>query len=390
LVVAAWRYAVAAAILLPFALRQRPADGLGRAAGPLALMVVCGGVLYPWLFLLALSRTSATNTALLIALNPVLTLLFSPLVGERLDRRRLLGVLVALAGAATVITRGDPAHLAALSLGSGDLVALAAAATWATFNLTSRRVVGHLTPAFTNCVIYALGAAALYVLGRGESPWAQLAAATPTAVAGVVVMAVLSSVIAGQCRLLHRLRPRRMRVPGAGHVLGAGGELDRERSLGDQVRGARAQDVEADDAIAPRVGEHLHAALGLAEAAGAAVGHEGEGPHPHLEPAARGVLLGEPDARQLGPGVDDARDGVVVHVAGEAGHQLDRGDAFLLGLVREHGPPDRVADRVHARHAGLEALVHRDAAAFVERDARLAGAEALHVRPAADRDQDDV
>jgi drug/metabolite transporter (DMT)-like permease len=198
LVVAAWRYVVAAAILFPFALRQRPAGGLGRAARPLALMVLCGGVLYPWLFLLALSRTSATNTALLIALNPVLTLLFSPLVGERLEGRRLVGVLVALAGAATVITRGDPAHVAALSLGSGDLVALAAAAMWATFNLTSRHVVGHLTPAFTNCVIYALGAAALYLLGRGESPWAQLSAATPTAVAGVVLMAVLSSVIAGQ------------------------------------------------------------------------------------------------------------------------------------------------------------------------------------------------
>jgi len=81
-------------------------------------------------------------------------------------------------------------------------VALAAAATWATFNLTSRRVVGHLTPAFTNCVIYALGAVALYVLGSGDRPWAQLAAATPSAVAGVVVMAVLSSVIAGQFFLI--------------------------------------------------------------------------------------------------------------------------------------------------------------------------------------------
>src|SRR6266478_4769466 len=163
----------------------------GFVAGKLAL-----GAMSP--LVVALSRTSATNTALLIALNPVLTLLFSPLVGERLDRRRLAGVLVALVGAATVITRGDPAHLAALSLGSGDLVALAAAATWATFNLTSRHVVGHLTPAFTNCVIYALGAVALYVLGSGDRPWAQLAAATPTALAGVVVMAVLSSVIAGQ------------------------------------------------------------------------------------------------------------------------------------------------------------------------------------------------
>jgi drug/metabolite transporter (DMT)-like permease len=202
LVVAAWRYAMAALILLPFALRQRPAGGLGRAAGPLALMVVCGGVLYPWLFLVALSRTTATNTALLIALNPVLTLLFSPLVGERLERRRLVGVLVALVGAATVITRGDPVHLAALSFNPGDLVAIAAAAAWATFNLTSRRVVGYLTPAFTNCVIYALGGVVLYVLGHGDHPWAQLTAATPRALAGVAVMAVLSSVIAGQFFLI--------------------------------------------------------------------------------------------------------------------------------------------------------------------------------------------
>src|SRR5207247_9486409 len=61
LVVAAWRYAVAAAILLPFALRQRPADGLGRAAGPRALMAVCGGVPYPWRFILALCPTSPTT-----------------------------------------------------------------------------------------------------------------------------------------------------------------------------------------------------------------------------------------------------------------------------------------------------------------------------------------
>src|SRR5437763_10066954 len=102
--VAVGRYALASTVLLPFTLRQRPANGIGRAAAPLAVMVVCGGVLYPWLFLLALAHTSATNAALLIALNPVFTLLLSPLVGERLDRYRLAGVTLALAGATVVIT----------------------------------------------------------------------------------------------------------------------------------------------------------------------------------------------------------------------------------------------------------------------------------------------
>lgn len=196
--VAAWRYALAATILLPFALRQRPANGLGPATRPLVWMIVCGGVLYPWLFLAALARTSATNTALLIALNPVFTVLLAPLIGERLERRRLAGVSIALAGATIVITRGDLGRLGAPSSGGGDLIALAAAGAWATFNLSSRRVVGHLTPAFTNCVIYAIGSIALYLLATGERPWAQLAAATPTAVTGIVLMAVLSSVVAGQ------------------------------------------------------------------------------------------------------------------------------------------------------------------------------------------------
>ena len=196
--VAAWRYAVAAVILLPFAIRQWPAAGIGCVAVPLAAMIVCGGVLYPWLFLLALSRTSATNTALLIALNPVLTMLFAPLVGERLERRRAAGLALALVGAATVITRGDVRHLAALSFHGGDLMALAAACAWAAFNLTSRLVVGELTPAFTNCVIYVICGLALYALGRADHPWAQLAAATPAALGGIFLMAVLSSVLAGQ------------------------------------------------------------------------------------------------------------------------------------------------------------------------------------------------
>src|SRR5204862_178064 len=82
---------------------------------------------YPWLFLLALAHTSATNTALLIALNPVFTLLLSPLIGEPLDRHRLGGVSLALAGAAVVITAGDTHRLPGLSLQRGDVLAVAAA-----------------------------------------------------------------------------------------------------------------------------------------------------------------------------------------------------------------------------------------------------------------------
>src|SRR5262249_60971576 len=60
--VAAWRYAIAATILLPFALRQRPAEGLGPAARPPVWMIVCGGGFLPRPVPPPPPRDGATNT----------------------------------------------------------------------------------------------------------------------------------------------------------------------------------------------------------------------------------------------------------------------------------------------------------------------------------------
>ena len=80
----------------------------------------------------------------------------------------------------------------------------------------------------------------------------------------------------------------------------------------------------------------------------------------------------------------------MIDVAGLARHLLDARDALLLGLVREHRARHAVADRVHARHRRLEALVNGDEAARIARDAERFEAEALHVGAAPDRHQHDV
>jgi drug/metabolite transporter (DMT)-like permease len=200
LAVGAWRYALAAVVLLPFAARARFSWGSVPVAR-LLVLIVCGGLLYPWLFLVALENTSATNASLLIALNPALTLLLSPLVGERLDGRRLGGVALALAGAVTVITHGQLSQLVQLAtnpLNNGDVLAVVAAACWACFNLASRRVVAVLSPSAINAVVFGVGSIALFALASSDQPLRQLAGASPAALAGIVVMALLSSVLAGQ------------------------------------------------------------------------------------------------------------------------------------------------------------------------------------------------
>jgi len=195
----AWRHAFAALILLPFAWRARRAANLRAALLPLSAMILCGGVLYPWSFLAALQRTSATNTSLLIALNPALTYLLAPLVGERYTRQGLLGIALALVGAALVITHGDLAVFTSLTATrTGDLLALVAAAVWATFNLAARRVVAHLPHALTNGLVYGLGSLALFALAGPEHPLQQVANASPAALGSLGAMVLLSSVAAGQ------------------------------------------------------------------------------------------------------------------------------------------------------------------------------------------------
>jgi drug/metabolite transporter (DMT)-like permease len=199
---AAWRYVFAVAMLFPFVLRRDAWRGLGAVSGRLAIMVLCGGVLYPSLFLGALSRTTATNTSLLVAINPTLTALLAPLAGERLDPRRLPGVLLALVGAAVVVTHGDLGRVGELGHASGDLLAIVAATCWMGFNLASRGVVARAQPAPINFVVYGLGALVLFALAHAEEPVRQMMTASPSAVASVVVMAALSSALAGQLFLV--------------------------------------------------------------------------------------------------------------------------------------------------------------------------------------------
>ncbi len=201
-VTAIWRYVLATLVLLPWAAAQRPRWATVRELlVPLAVMILCGGVLYQTVFLLALQHTTATNTSLLIALNPIFTLLMSPLIGERIDISRWPGVLVALAGAAVVITHGNwqqAVAFAHFSLSIGDWLALFAALLWAGVNVAAQRVVHRVPAAFTNVLVYGVGALSLGLLAIPEHPIPQLLGASWAALGGVAVMGIGSSALAGQ------------------------------------------------------------------------------------------------------------------------------------------------------------------------------------------------
>ena len=141
---AALRFWIAVAVLWPLLRvvergwpRLRPRDWLYTA-----LLALTGLVAYNLLFLGALERIPASRTALVVALNPVMTAVAMALVfGERLAPHRWLGILLALTGVCLVLARGD-LTLLLQRVGVGELLMLGGAMCWAFYTVVGRFALG--------------------------------------------------------------------------------------------------------------------------------------------------------------------------------------------------------------------------------------------------------
>jgi drug/metabolite transporter (DMT)-like permease len=144
-----WRWALAFALLTPFAL------GAVRAAWPavragwmnLAASGVIGVGLYNTLVYLALEYTTAINATVVFAAMPMMIAGLGWLVfRDPFNRFQAAGMALSAVGVAILIARGDPAALLALDFNRGDLLVLVACLCWAVFSLLLRGRPKELRP----------------------------------------------------------------------------------------------------------------------------------------------------------------------------------------------------------------------------------------------------
>jgi drug/metabolite transporter (DMT)-like permease len=145
--------------------------------GTLALASI-GGVLMVYgnqmLFASAMGKTTASNAALILALNPLINGLLEALFyRKRLTAPYLLGTLLAVAGVCTVILNRGHAALAGPSL--GDLLVLASMFSFAGGVLIVQRLAKSDGAQEINAFLYLVGTLAL-VIHTGMSAPAPVAA----------------------------------------------------------------------------------------------------------------------------------------------------------------------------------------------------------------------
>lgn len=151
---------------------------------------------YNLLFFSALALLPASRTSLIVALNPIVTILVAVLfMGERLSGIRWLGVMLALAGVWTVVTHGDLAQIMQ-SVGRGELLMFGAVCAWAAYTLLGRRVLQGLSPLL--CTLWASlwGMLFLGLLALGDIPDLRAPAFTPGVWLSLAFLGMLGTAVA--------------------------------------------------------------------------------------------------------------------------------------------------------------------------------------------------
>src|SRR5687767_2273114 len=195
--------------------------------------------------------------------------------------------------------------------------------------------------------------------------------------------------------LAHGFRHGRVRVDRADELLDRAFELQGHRRFGDELGGARADHVHAENLVVLLVEDDLDEALGLAGHAGPREHAELELAGLHLEAALLRLLLGQADAADLRVAVRAARHLVVVdRTVLLAGDPLGQDDALGRGEMRELWMSgllegDDVADRRDTLDVRLERAVHLDVPA-VHLQTCLFGAQAARHGSATDRHEQDL
>lgn len=159
------------------------------------LLLTCMGGLgiigYNLLLYSALAYTTATNAALVSALNPGIIVIVSVfLTGERISKLQAAGFLVSLAGVLIILTNGKVAHLLQANYNQGDLLMLAAVFVWTAYSLISKKL--QTPPITATAVSSAL--AVIMMMPFAASQGINFAAIKPLALGGIIYIILFPSV----------------------------------------------------------------------------------------------------------------------------------------------------------------------------------------------------
>ena len=146
---------------------------------PVVLLGMTGVFAYNIFFFKGMQLVEAGRAAVIIANNPVFIAIFSAMLfKEKLNRIQISGILLSVAGAMTVISRGRLLDIVAGGFGWGEFLIFCCVLSWVTFSLIGRMILTNLSPLTSVTYAATIGTAALALPAIFEGVYYQIPAYT--------------------------------------------------------------------------------------------------------------------------------------------------------------------------------------------------------------------
>ncbi|MDD3169830.1 MAG: DMT family transporter [Eubacteriales bacterium] len=187
-----------ATIILFFVMKRMAVDfKLEKAKLPVYLFTGTVGMFgYHVLFFTALKFTTAINSSIIAATNPMMTTLLAIIfLRSKLRAKQLFGILLSFAGVLLTITGADLNVLKHFTFNEGDLWMLAAVAAWAAYGVFSKSKGKGIPPIVLTYYSFLVCTILIIPFVLYEKPWEFLFTIPVSAHLAVLYMSIFPSVI---------------------------------------------------------------------------------------------------------------------------------------------------------------------------------------------------
>lgn len=157
---------------------------------------IIGMIGYHVLFFTSLKYTTAINSSMINAMNPIMTTIFAGmLLRTRFPKMQIFGIIMSFVGVILTITGADPDILMNMAFNKGDIIMVGAMLCWAIYGVFSKMKGGGIPAfwltyySFVSCMIFVIPLVLL------EKPWTFIGQIPASAWIAVLYMSLFASVI---------------------------------------------------------------------------------------------------------------------------------------------------------------------------------------------------
>jgi len=151
---------------------------------------------YHVFFFTALKYTTAINSSLIGATNPIITTILCVIfLRDKLTYKRVIGVILSFIGVFLTITNANMATMHNLSLNKGDLLMLVAVCMWSAYGVFSKKVLHKFSPLILTFYSFLFCTVFLIPFVVYEQPWIFINQVPYYSFLAVIYMSIFASVI---------------------------------------------------------------------------------------------------------------------------------------------------------------------------------------------------